>query len=519
MGKGLIKAIIYAAKNSHVTHGLSLTGDNKKEHSLIILLASYLPAQYAMALLKRMSTDVRLLWNNHRHYGIAEALISPDSVVMVSKSSNKLKSWYRRFPIGRGYPYGCAMESAFRLINLSLMIQLLRKSKSEYVLDLIRKESLFILKNLEIQAANNHYLLNIVGLIIAETLIEDLRKKIQFIVDPFIELENILKAQFLPDGGNFEASTGYHFLAVEALAVAALINQRAAETISAKAPWLSKAILLMKTVLDAQGNILKIGDDDDSSCFWPIGTRRLREFQYYFCKFAFADSETDSTDVFFPQFGLASKRCGNARIFFYGTRNGQNGKGGHAHNDKLSISLWLDDEPIFLDSGTYSYVQERNAFRSVKAHSSIWVSGIEPCNLDQGSFYLPDNALCQIQEKKLGLWSGSFHYGEKENLTISRQIAVTDGRVCGVDLVAGRPSEYKLHSQFILSPEVKIISQDLNCLMMASGSRQAWLRSSVPMKIETQETSPCYGKKRSSSKALFEWPADCDQMEWEISWL
>lgn len=519
MGKSLIKAIIYAAKSSHVAHGLSLTGDNKKEHSLIIPLASYLPARYAMALLKRMSTDVRLLWNNHRHYGIAEALISPDSVLKVSKSRNKLKGWYRRFPVGRGYPYGCAMESAFRLINLSLMIQLLGKSQSEYVLDLIRKESLFILKNLEIQSANNHYLLNIVGLIIAETLIKDLRKKNRFIVDPFIELENILAAQFLSDGGNFEASTGYHFLAMEALAVAALINERAAETISSKAPWVNKAVLLMKTVLDAQGNILKIGDDDDSSCFWPIGTRRLREFQYFFCKFAFADPETNSTDVFFPQFGLASKRCGNARFFFYGTRNGQNGKGGHAHNDKLSVSLWLDDEPIFFDSGTYSYVQERNAFRSVKAHSSISVSGIEPCSLDQGNFYLRDDALCQIREEKPGIWSGSFHYGEKENLTISRQIAVADGRACGVDLAAGRPSECKLHSQFILSPEVKILLENRNRLMMESGSRRAWLCSSAAMKIESQEISPCYGKKRSSSKALIEWPADCEQIEWEIAWL
>ncbi len=64
-------------------------------------------------------------------------------------------------------------------------------------------------------------------------------------------------------------------------------------------------------------------------------------------------------------------RCGDV---------GQNGNGGHAHNDTLSFELSLDGRPLLLDSGTYVYTsdpRERNAFRGTAAHSTVVVAGEE----------------------------------------------------------------------------------------------------------------------------------------------
>lgn len=59
---------------------------------------------------------------------------------------------------------------------------------------------------------------------------------------------------------------------------------------------------------------------------------------------------------------------------------GQRGRGGHAHNDQLSIELVIDGRDIVRDPGTYVYTASpelRNAFRSTAAHFTPAVPGRE----------------------------------------------------------------------------------------------------------------------------------------------
>ncbi|SEO72259.1 heparinase II/III family protein [Propionispora vibrioides] len=89
----------------------------------------------------------------------------------------------------------------------------------------------------------------------------------------------------------------------------------------------------------------------------------------------------DGLQVFsYPDFGLylyKSKdlylaiRCGNV---------GQNGNGGHGHNDQLSIELCIDDQEVVRDPGTYIYTplpDSRNKFRSTEVHFTPQVQGKE----------------------------------------------------------------------------------------------------------------------------------------------
>ena len=59
---------------------------------------------------------------------------------------------------------------------------------------------------------------------------------------------------------------------------------------------------------------------------------------------------------------------------------GQNGNGGHAHNDQLSITLRIDGKDIIVNPGTYLYTplpERRNEFRSTTAHFTVQKDGAE----------------------------------------------------------------------------------------------------------------------------------------------
>ncbi len=73
---------------------------------------------------------------------------------------------------------------------------------------------------------------------------------------------------------------------------------------------------------------------------------------------------------------------------------------GHVHNDKLSFELQVNGIDLVKDPGTYSYsanLEERNEFRSTKAHHGIVVEGIEQ-NKWLGVFYVEREVECQVLE-------------------------------------------------------------------------------------------------------------------------
>jgi len=74
--------------------------------------------------------------------------------------------------------------------------------------------------------------------------------------------------------------------------------------------------------------------------------------------------------------------------------NGQNGNGGHAHNDKLSFELMIDGQDVIVDPGTYVYTpypKERNKFRSTAYHNTVKFNGYEQNKItEKDIFSLPE---------------------------------------------------------------------------------------------------------------------------------
>lgn len=92
---------------------------------------------------------------------------------------------------------------------------------------------------------------------------------------------------------------------------------------------------------------------------------------------------------YFDKFGLVVFKSPNYFLTFRCGSIGQKGKGGHSHNDQLSITLNYKDEDFIIDAGTYCYTKsktDRNLFRSIQMHNTIIFENEEQNIWDENSY-------------------------------------------------------------------------------------------------------------------------------------
>jgi hypothetical protein len=133
--------------------------------------------------------------------------------------------------------------------------------------------------------------------------------------------------------------------------------------------------------------------------------------------------------IAYPDFGLYLWR--SAR-FFLSVRCGpvgQQGRGGHAHNDQLAIELWIDGTDWLRDPGSGLYTPDlaaRNAYRSVNAHATPRLVPGEPSSLGLGAFRLEDTAQAACHRFDAEGFLGSHQgYGDR----ITREIVLTRNEI------------------------------------------------------------------------------------------
>jgi len=138
----------------------------------------------------------------------------------------------------------------------------------------------------------------------------------------------------------------------------------------------------------------------------------------------------------YPNFGLYIWSSENVFFSMRLGPVGQNGNGGHGHNDQLSFELMINGEHWARDPGTYIYTakpKRRDQYRSVHAHTSPKPYGmqtIEPSRLDLGLFKLENNvnAHCLKADQKsfIGLHGC---YGKK----LKRSVTIKKDRIIILD--------------------------------------------------------------------------------------
>jgi hypothetical protein len=210
----------------------------------------------------------------------------------------------------------------------------------------------------------------------------------------------------------------------------------------------------------------------------------------------------------FPLGGFYVLRGARAQAVVRCGEVGQNGNGGHSHNDACSFELSYG-RPFVIDCGTYVYTADpaaRNEFRGTKAHNTVIVAGSEINPLaGQGLFNLR-----QVARPKLEEWQDTVHslrlvvshdgYRRLEPPVVHRRTFELDrstDRLSVADELLGSGGRQEAKALLHLAPGVTVNRLDDARYTLRIGNEEITVALSGPLAIEVSEgwVSDRYGSR------------------------
>jgi hypothetical protein len=338
-----------------------------------------------------------------------------------------LADWIANNPVGQGIHWTVAMEAALRAISLCLTMELLwpfRENELPWLHSLensLWQHLRFIESHSEFSylVRSNHYLSNITGLATLSAYLQGpgMRRRLAKYAAA-VQQEVLL--QTYGDGGDREASTGYHVLVAQMALHSFLVQKRMGiAPAPAFAVRLRRMFEWMATLADDRWTLPLLGDCDNGRVellLADIAQPRLRPQDRHALNVGslvglashlldlplggdpqdavwFASTATTAPArqhsaepcSLLADSGVAILRAGAASVVFCALPNGLAGRGSHTHCDKLSFILRLPlaasgaepgslTQEVFCDAGSRCYTrsaQWRNFDRSTAAHNTL----------------------------------------------------------------------------------------------------------------------------------------------------
>jgi hypothetical protein len=351
----------------------------------------------------------------------------------------QLWSWLEWNPTGYGINWVNPMEVAIRAVNWIWAIGTLEPwrtvdpSLRAALTRSLQAHGRHIASNLEGSPLlrSNHYLANILGLLALGACLEEDPQAPKWLRFAQRELEREIKRQVLPDGVGFEASLPYHGLALEMFLLGWGISQLARRPLSRRyRDRLIRMLDVSRSVRHPDGRSPIFGDQDSGRVLpaglsrppthdhlldlgsalldlprltpeehpheevaWTLGLQTWR-------RLVGREDPAPAAPNAFCSGGLYVMRGEEIHLVARWGGVGQNGNGGHAHNDLSSYELSYG-VPVVVDSGTYLYTADpaaRDAFRSAGAHNVVVVDRLDMHPLPaRVPFQLPEYARFAIE--------------------------------------------------------------------------------------------------------------------------
>ena len=378
-----------------------------------------LPVAQLGSVVRHNGSDVKIPWDLSRLQFLpvlAKAHLLSKNNRYREAAKTLLLDWLTKNPVGMGVNWTLAMESALRGMSLCFtlsLLQPLRLDEQDWghaVTHSIWEHLLYTEAALEFSHVirSNHYLGNIVGLLCMSTFLDGPEmKQRRWLYQTRVE-DEILR-QVHKDGGDYEASLGYHVLVLQMFTTAFLLIRAAGcEPNREFTERVSQMHKFLATIADKQGCVPHVGDCDDGrteimiddlkqmidlplekrnslrvSSLLGLGDALFSTGRsigagdlVWYGLDAPKIKECRPNLAVFPTSGLAVARKGETEVVLCAIPNGIHGRGSHTHNDKLSIVARLGDEELFCDSGTFVYTRDvavRNRYRSTAAHNTLMI--------------------------------------------------------------------------------------------------------------------------------------------------
>lgn len=215
----------------------------------------------------------------------------------------------------------------------------------------------------------------------------------------------------------------------------------------------------------------------------------------------------------FPGFGLHIWRSYRIWLAVRCGPVGQDGWGGHAHNDQLSFELWVNGEPLVVDPGTYLYTPARdlrNAFRSTGYHSTLSLVGQEQNSWGESRaslFVLEEHSRARtIEASDTGFVGEHQGFGAPHR----RALRLEPWGLRGLDSCAASGPR---RATFSLAPGAQArVMGDAEALVAAAGVRVRVVAEAGRINSAPGWYSPSYGLRQETHTL---W---CEAAEGDLSW-
>ncbi|BDG01724.1 heparinase II/III family protein [Anaeromyxobacter oryzae] len=356
--------------------------------------------------------------------------------------ATSVQDFVRANPVGHGVHWTSAMEAAIRAWNLTVALWILsfrrREPDPALAVDAVRllvATGRFVLAHLEDDTAvpNNHLVTDWVGLLACAGALPEWPEAPRWRALAVDGLRRAIAEQVNEDGTSFEGSVAYQRFSLE-LYVAGLLLAHAARTGLGRgyARRLAGLFGATRALLSSSGELPQLGDNDsghvlavaargatEGGYLLPLGAALLRD-----PSLLVRPGAGDAVEVawllgpaalewvagarpgpaprsaVFRDGGFHALRRGPVEAFVSCGPNGQRGIGGHNHNDKLALELFVAGVRAVCDPGMPVYGRDpalRDAFRSTRAHATAVVDGLEQAPLVPGRiFALPEAAGARV---------------------------------------------------------------------------------------------------------------------------
>jgi hypothetical protein len=574
--------LIASAKKIAVEHRWELLGFGEKSFGEKIEwrrdpLSGYVsPLVYHrdVQLMRDDGSDARVLWELNRMghmITLGRAYVVAQDETFSAEFLKQVQSWSDQNPFGQGINWHCAMEVALRGMNLLAAFELFRNSPQLtpssicHLITLLDQHGAHIRRNLEFSylATSNHYFTDVVGLLWLGIMVPELSDAEEWREFGFHEMLREMEKQVLPDGADFESSTGYHRLIVELSLYSFLLCRSNGIEIQQKY-WdkLRSMLEYMRYYVRPDGSAPLIGDSDSGQVL-PIRRRTADNHGYLLSIGAVAFDEpflksrnaepsvellwlsgVEALEKFqtlpatepprsksFPDAGTHIVRDADLYLCFNTSGTGIHGRGSHGHNDVLSIEVSACGRTFIVDPGTYAYtgnLPARHRFRSTAYHSTAEVDGQEQNTMDANAPFVIGNEA----QPRLLLWEtkqdfdrvmAEHHgYARLSNPVIHRRTVTFDkGNRCWLldDEFRGE-GENNVSIRFHFDSGLKVTTQNDAVIAhdQKSGSKLVVLAitlASEPL-LEVQATSHDYGERRDSITACWNTTNKHSKVSWLI---
>jgi len=508
-------------------------------------------------------SDIRVLWELNRlghliTLGRAAAVTNRDE--FVEEVFAQVESWREQNPVGLGANWSCAMEVALRAMNLLAVFALVRSSphlseeRLQMFLTTFDQHGAHIRRNLEFShiATSNHYLSDIAGLLWLGIMLPELTAAEEWRAWALKEMLREMDKQILPDGADYEGSTGYHRFVVELFLHTFLLCRINQIEIPEKY-WqkLEAMLIYLRAILRPDGLAPLIGDSDggqvlpivsrdanDHSYVLALGAATFKDAQFKLAKLPapvemlwllgedglrdyeqLASSSVEVLSQAFPDAGGYVMR--HEDLYLLCNANGvQRGRpASHRHNDVLSIEVSACGRAFIFDPGSYVYtadLRERHLFRSTSYHSTVEIDDSEQQTIHEDApFAIGGEAPVRVlvwETTPKRDWIVAEHTGyERLPQPVTHRRAITfdkTNRWWLIEDEAMGVGEHKVATRFHFDSGLNVERFDEHCVIAHDETSGACLivRSlalAQAAELEAQFTSRQYGSKDESVSACW----------------